>query len=156
LFYTITGSSELAMNQDYVEKINDILCKHFSDNSFLIANASMESVPLVSANILKSTRSFSAGQLVYIYDIYWGMNERAKVIGRYRRKHNFILGVCPIASLTNCRPKLVYKPVIVSKLNGSYIDGGIFMRFFNLPGGFTHISEYLVAIKSTDNKSLSN
>lgn len=117
----------------YLEKINGILARNFAEKSYFTVEALSEPVPLVAATLRKATHSFSAGQLLYIYDIYGGLNRSAKVIGRFRRKNRWIKGVCPIASLDNFRPKLVYTPDIIRKLEGEFINSSIFPRFFAMP-----------------------
>jgi hypothetical protein len=57
----------------------------------------------------------------------------AKVVGRFRRKNRWIKGVCPMASLDNFRPKLVYTPNIIKKLEGEFVSRSIFLRFFAMP-----------------------
>ncbi|MCC5598946.1 hypothetical protein [Nostoc favosum] len=135
------------MQKQHIEKINEILLRYFCGSRFLGINPTMDNIPLVAANLQKSTHSFSEGQLLYIYNGFWGMNERVQVVGRHRRKHRLILGVCPIKSLSNFRPKLVYEPAVIRKLHGECIDGGIFMGFFDLPGEFVYIKDYIQAIR---------
>jgi hypothetical protein len=130
------------MQEQHIEKINEILLGYFCGGILLDVNATKDNIPLVAANVQKSTHSFSEGQLLYIYNVFWGMNKNALVVGRYRRKHRLILGVCPISSLSNFRPKLVYEPTVIRKLYGRYIHVGIFMRFFDLPGEFIDIRTY--------------
>lgn len=73
-------------------------------------------VKIVKATLTKSTRSFSKGQVVYIYDGFWGMAERIKVIGRYRRKHRFVIGVCPMDNVTNYKEVTIHDPRILALL----------------------------------------
>ncbi|MEH2296682.1 hypothetical protein [Nostoc sp.] len=134
------------MQEQHIEKINEILLGYFCGGTLLDINSTKDNIPLVAANVQKSTHSFSEGQLLYIYNVFWGMNKKALVVGRHRRKHRLILGVCPIASLSNFRPKLVYEPAVIRKLHGRYIDDRIFMRFFDLPGEFIYIKDYIRAI----------
>jgi hypothetical protein len=117
----------------YLEKIKGILAKHFFEKKYLTVEATSETVPLVAATVRKGTGSFSTGQVVYIYSVYWGMNEQAKVVGRFRRKHRWIKGVCPIASLDHFRPKIVYNPTIIKTLADETIDSFIFPRFLAMP-----------------------
>lgn len=117
----------------FLEKINAIFAQSFSEKDYLRVEATHATVPLVAATLRKATRSFSAGQLAYIYGVYGGLNRQAKVIGRFRGKNRWIKGVCPIASLDNFRPKLVYTPNIIKKLAGEYIGKFLFPRFFALP-----------------------
>jgi hypothetical protein len=117
----------------YLEKINTILAKNFSEQRYLAGGATTKTVPLIAATLRKATRSFSAGQTVYIYNVYWGMNERAKVIGRFRQKNRWIRSACPIESLDHFRPKIVYSPEIIKKLDDETIDSFIFPRFFAMP-----------------------
>lgn len=134
------------MQEKHIEKINEILLGYFCGKYILDVNATKNNIPLVAANVQKSTHSFSEGQLLYIYNVFWGMNNKALVVGRYRRKHRLILGVCPISSLSNFRPKLVYDPTVIRKLCGRHIHVGIFIRFFDLLGEFTDIKAYIQAI----------
>ncbi|MEH2240320.1 hypothetical protein [Nostoc sp.] len=134
------------MQEQHIKKINEILLGYFCGGTLLDINPTKDNIPLVAANVQKSTHSFSEGQLLYIYNGFWGMNKHAQVVGRHRRKHRLILGVCPIASLINFRPKLVYEPAVIRKLHGRYIHAGIFMRFFDLPGEFIYIKDYIQAI----------
>ncbi|RTQ52410.1 hypothetical protein EJV47_05185 [Hymenobacter gummosus] len=92
-------------------------------------------LPLVAANVIIQTNSFTAGQKVHIYDVYWGMNDNALVVGRFRRKHDFIFGVIPIRKLDNFRPEYVYHPVVLNKFRRTdkAINPGIFQRFFERP-----------------------
>lgn len=134
------------MQEQHIKKINEILLDYFCDDTLLDINRTKDNIPLVAANVQKSTHSFSEGQLLYIYNVFWGMNKNALVVGRHRRKHRQILGVCPIASLRNFRPKLVYEPTVIRKLYGRHIHVGIFIRFFDLPGEFIDIRDYIQAI----------
>lgn len=111
-------------NEATIEKIKE---KFFADHKkFITVYKDMLGIPVIVANINKSTRSFSAGQIVYIYGGYWGEAERTKVVGRYRRKHRFILGVCPIANLESHRPNIVYDPRVIQKLDGQHISASLF------------------------------
>lgn len=118
----------------FLEKIKAILAQNFSEKNYLTVETATETVPLIAAIVRKSTRSFSTGQRVYIYSVYWGMNEQVKVVGRFRRKNRWIKGVCPIASLDHFRPKIVYNPNIIKTLADETIDSSIFPRFFAMPG----------------------
>jgi|GEM_PF-4281150 len=122
---------------EMLARIGEILQHSFPDpNPFsLTATAATERLPLVKANVRKQTRSFSQGQKVHIYSVYWGLNERALVVARFRRKHDYIFGVIPIDNLENFRPEYVYHPQVLAKfrLTGNRVDSGIFSRFFNLP-----------------------
>ena len=124
---------EVLAPHPYLEKINSILAQNFAEKNYLTVETTTETVPLVAATLRKATRSFSTGQLVYIYDLYGGLNRSAKVVGRFRRKNRWIKGVCPIASLDNFRPKLVYTPDIIKKLQDEWISSAIFPRFFAMP-----------------------
>jgi hypothetical protein len=118
----------------YVEKIEAFHQTYFARGQALSVDAETQSVPLVMAKVRKSTHSFSQGQKIYIYDVYWGVNERAHVIGQFRRKHRWIKGTCPIASLENFRPTEVFHPAVITKLvEGGPIHRGLFERFFPLP-----------------------
>jgi hypothetical protein len=103
----------------YLEKINGILAQNFAGKGYLMVEATTGTVPLVAATLRK--------------DLYGGLNRSAKVVGRFRRKNRWIKGVCPIASLDNFRPKLVYIPNIIKKLEGEAINRFIFPRFFAMP-----------------------
>jgi hypothetical protein len=115
------------------EKLRRIMITHFSQKSEIEVTTETQKIPLVAANVSKSTRSFSKGQVLYIYDGYWGMAERVKVVGRFRRKHNWIKGVIPIKNLGNFRPDEVYKPVVIGKLDGEIIHENLFSLFLDLP-----------------------
>lgn len=130
---TVYFKIEALTPHPYLEKINAILAKNFSEKDYLIVAATDQTVPLVAATLRKATRSFSAGQLMYIYNVYWGINEQAKVLGRFRRKNRWIKGVCPIASLDNFRPIIVYSPPTIKKLSDETIASFIFPRFFAIP-----------------------
>jgi len=102
-------------------KLQTIESAFFVDSKSLIIDEDMEAIPLVVASVSKATRSFSKDQTLYIYDAYWGMNERVKVIGRYRRKHRLVQGVCPWVNLKSYRPTIVYDPNIIQRLKGKTI-----------------------------------
>ena len=111
------------MNKEIIQnRVEDIENLFFSESRFFDVESSMESIPLIAANVCKSTNSFTEGQLLYIYSGFWGENENFKVVGRFRRKNRIIKGVCPISSLSNLRPKIVYDKKIIYKLAGTYID----------------------------------
>jgi hypothetical protein len=122
--------SEMADKHSTIdERLESTIRKLFWASPILTVDPAAERLPLVAANVATSTRSFSRGQLVFIYDVYWGMNERAKVVGRFRRKRDWIRGVVPIKSLDNFRPKMVHNPFVIRKLHGEIVDGRIFPRF---------------------------
>jgi hypothetical protein len=132
------------MNDPHVERVEAWIRRYFADPQIrlLDVDSGMTAVPLVQATVLKSTHSFSANQTLFVYCVHWGMNERAMVVGRFRGKHRFVRGVCPIASLGNFRPKLVQHPAVLGALAGRYVDGGIFIRFLALPGEHRSFREY--------------
>jgi hypothetical protein len=134
---------------DHPRRVEAILRTFLVDSCFFTVAPGTRTAPLVAVRLGKSTRSFSLGQAVYVYDGYWGMNEHACVVGRHRRKHRFIRGVCPIASLVDPRPKIVYAPAVLRKLEGATIDGSIFTRFCNLPGDFMYFDDYRKHILET-------
>lgn len=117
------------------EKLQLILEHNFSNREYFLIRPETQNVPLVVANVIKSTRSFSAGQLVYIYDVYWGMNDNAKIVGRFRRKQNWMRGVIPIKNLSNFRLKAAYEPTVLKKLQGEKITRYLFPRFLSLTKG---------------------
>lgn len=118
---------------EHVSKARGIVEELFSGASILVAEDKKE-LPLVAARLTRSTRTFSAGQLVYVFDVYWGMNERVKAVGRYRRKHRFVVGACPIAILDDCRPKRVMTPAVIELLTGERIPRALFEgRFWPMP-----------------------
>jgi hypothetical protein len=124
------------MNEEQIkqyEKLRTILENNFSGKDSFVVEPDAKSIPLVMANVAKSTRSFSVGQIIYIYDGYWGMAEKVKVVGRFRRKHNWICGVIPIKNLENFRSKIVYEPTVLKKLSGKTINDTIFTMFLDLP-----------------------
>ena len=127
---------------DHAAKVESFVRRFYAHDTHLVVNEATTEVPLVAANLSVSTRSFSAGQLLYVYDVYWGMNERAKVVGRYRGKNRFVTGVCRIDRLENARPKIAAHPGVVRALAGQWISGGIFLRFLDLPGGFKTFADY--------------
>jgi|SRR6476661_2186263 len=125
------------LSSDMLARLNEILKNDFvgANELRLPVTEQSERVPLVKATVCKSSRSFSVGQKVHIYDVYWGMNEKALVVARYRRKHEYILGVIPIKNLEGFRPDYVYHPAVLQKLRlaGKKVDSRIFGRFFTLP-----------------------
>lgn len=110
-------------------KVQEIKELFFKEENLLEVVASMKSIPLVAANISKSSHSFTEGQLLYIFGGYWGVGERVKVVGRFRRKNRIIKGACPIKNLVNHRLKVIYNPAIIRKLEGQYINFGLFVGF---------------------------
>ncbi len=93
----------------------------FADQPWFDVGAAADSVPVVAARLSGGTRSFSEGQRVYVYDGFFGQNERVKVVGRYRRKHRFIRGVCPMQKLIDPRLVVVYQPAVLGLLEGQRI-----------------------------------
>lgn len=113
-----------------------ILARYFSESRYLVVPADATTVPLVAARLARSTTIFSAGQRVYVYDAYWGMNERALVLGRYRRRHRWVRGVCAIDILVDCRPQLVWSRAVIARLEGCSIAAGLFQgRLWPMPAG---------------------
>ncbi len=123
----------------YLEKIQAILATYFAENLTLDVTEATTTLPLVAALVQKSTRSFSHGQRIYVYNAHWGMDEVAMVVGRYRRTGRWICGHCPMHVLDNFRPKIIYDPQILRKLReqttaGQYgVSQSIFFRFFAMP-----------------------
>jgi hypothetical protein len=112
----------------HAELAKTILRRFFADpDRNLVVDASMTEVPVVLANAGRSTRSFAAGQRLYVYNGYWGMNERVQVVGRFRQRHRFVRGVFPIAGLTNCRPHLVHHPGVIRRLAGEIVESQLFI-----------------------------
>ena len=107
--------------KDMQQKISEIEEQFFAGCDSVSIEQGMESIPVVAANLSKSTNSFTQGQSVYVFDGYWGMAERVKVVGRYRRKNRFVKGVCQRANLENHRPKIIYEPAVIRKLIGETI-----------------------------------
>lgn len=104
---------------DDPQKSRDALRQQFfPEGGWLDVHRDADCIPLVAANLSRSTRSFSEGQRVYVYDGFFGMNERVKVAGRYRRKHRVILGVCPTKKLRDHRLVVVYEPAVLRALHG--------------------------------------
>jgi hypothetical protein len=117
-------------------RLQRIEAEDFAANPYgLRADASTTRLPLVAANVIIQTSSFTAGQKVHIYDGFWGRNDRAMVVARYRRKHAFVFGVIPIRCLDNFRPEYVYHPAVLDKfrLADKAVDQRIFRRFFERP-----------------------
>jgi hypothetical protein len=124
----------------YFDLVKTIIRRFFADpNRCFVVEASMTEVPIIVANAARSTRSFAAGQRLYVFDGYWGMNERVRVVARYRARHRFIRGVFPIAGLTNCRPGIVHHPAVIRRLAGEAISRGMFGGF--VPGGYRPFAE---------------
>lgn len=126
-------SERTKLTPDEALKLKAMLERNFSASERLTVQASMECVPVVVANVRKQTRSFSLGQKIYIYDVYWGMNDNAKVVARYRRKHDWIRGVIPIRNLENFRFGMAYEPVVIRKLVDETISRHLFARFLEEP-----------------------
>lgn len=130
------------------EKLRTILENNFSEKDSIIVEPNAKNIPLVAASVIKATRSFSIGQVVYIYDGYWGMAERVKVVGRFRRKRNWIRGVIPIKNLGNFRAKIVYNSTVLKKLEGETISDNIFTLFLDLPEWKYNREKYDEELKS--------
>lgn len=128
------------------ERVHEIIHRFFSvagGSSLLPIESQAEAAPLIKARVTKATRSFSEGQVVFVYDVYWGMNERAKVAARYRRKHRFVRGEIDIESLADARPVIVYDPAVIRALDGRNVDGGIFARMLSVvPDHYKQFAEY--------------
>jgi hypothetical protein len=118
----------------YLDLVRTIIRRFYADtdDGFPVEAATTE-VPLVVANAGRSTRSFAAGQRLYVFDGYWGMNERVRVVARYRQRHRFVRGVFPIAGLTGCRPAIVRHPAVIRRLVGQTISGSLFAGIGALP-----------------------
>lgn len=141
------------MNIEEAHRIaGEIKKTFFSLEDRFRVDKSHQTIPLVAAKVHLSTRSFSAGQVVYIYDGYWGMAERVKVIGRYRRKNRFILGVCPIKNLSDYRPKIVYQPQIIKKLLGETLEWSYYKGFWDKDNR----DKYIFKVKNVDGESQKN
>jgi hypothetical protein len=118
---------EAAGEFPYFNLVKTIVRRFFADpGRGFVVEASMTEVPLIVANAARSTQSFSAGQRLYIFNGYWGMNERVRVVARFRRRHRFVCGAFPIAGLTNCRPGIVQHPAVIRRLAGQPISAGMF------------------------------
>jgi hypothetical protein len=120
----------------HVDASREILERFYPDGArYHAVPAGAELVPVVAARMERSTHTFTAGQVVLVHDAFWGMNENAKVLGRYRRKHRWVRGVCPIDILVDCRPRLERSPAVLALLAGTSIPGGLFGgRFWPMPG----------------------
>jgi hypothetical protein len=111
-------------------KVHAIVAAFFPDGAtHLVVGEQHASVPVIAARVLASTRSFTVGQKVLVYDGYWGQAERVKVVARYRRKHRWIRGVCPIAKLGEARPVVEHDPAVVRALRGAWISLGMFLPY---------------------------
>lgn len=139
------------------EKIMAILAAYFPTDQVFVVDASTQSVPLIMATVRKATHSFSSGQRVYIYDVYGGMNERVQVIGRFRRHHRWIRGVCPIVSLENTRPTVVFHPSVIKKLSGkAWIRRALFEGFLVTPSDIVQGNERMSRISIGSLEELTN
>lgn len=78
-------------------------------------------VPLVAGRLTRSTTIFTTGQVVYVYHVF-GEGLHARVVGRFRRKRRFVVGVCLVDALTDLRPKRVHHPGVLARLRGAPID----------------------------------
>lgn len=136
------------MNETELAKLNNILLAYFVGGKRLVVNSCASPILLVAATVRVQTKSFSAGQILYIYDVYWGENERALTVGRFRRKHRFICGNCPVRNLTGFRPVQVFDPRIIQKV--ALVNPGIFLRFFDLPGGHDTITHYIESLRASE------
>jgi hypothetical protein len=118
----------------YFDLVKTIIRRFFADpdRSFVV-EASMTEVPVIVANAARSTHSFAAGQRLYVFNGYWGMNERVRVVARFRERHRFVRGVFPIAGLTNCRPGIVHHPAVIRRLVGQTVSSGMFAGIGALP-----------------------
>jgi hypothetical protein len=121
---------------EMLARIQEILLTEFSDDNpywWQMTEATAR-IPLVKANVRQHLRSFSQGQKVHIYDVYWN-SERALIVARHRRKHDYIFGVVPIKHLENFRPDYVYHPAVLAKFRQAdpRVSAAIFGCFFHLP-----------------------
>jgi hypothetical protein len=120
----------------HVAAAEAILARWFMDGRWCVVGESPGPLPLVAARLSRSTPGYSVGQRVYVYDVFWGMNERARVLGRHRRRHGWVHGVCPIDMLIDCRPRVVHTPAVLAAMRGRAIDAGCFRgRFWPMPSG---------------------
>lgn len=123
----------------HLEAINALLLRHFPGQRWLDLTEETTHVPLMAALVRKSSRSFAAGQKLYVYDVHWGMGEKALVVGRFRRKQRWIRGHCPLENLDDFRPKIVQHPQVINALRHQAgggpqrISAGIFWRFLPMP-----------------------
>jgi hypothetical protein len=128
------GMPEPADEFPHFDLVKTIIRRFFADSDRnLVVEASMTQVPLIVANAARSTHSFAAGQRLYVFNGYWGMNERIRVVARFRERHRFVRGVFPIAGLTNCRPGIVQHPAVIRRLAGEMISSGMFAGIGALP-----------------------
>ncbi len=119
------------MHTDQIkDKTHNIFEKFFKSSDVYLVKGDEEFIPLLAANLKRSTPSFTEGQLLYIYDD-WGMAENLKVVARYRAKHRFVDSHCAIHNVTNFRPKQIHSPVVIKKLKGQVISKALFKDFFN-------------------------
>ncbi|WP_020407829.1 hypothetical protein [Hahella ganghwensis] len=126
----VNNSPNAPMNlQRAKEKAFEIYSHFYPMERWLTVKGAEESLPLVAANVVNSTNSFSAGQLVYIYDGHWGMGETVKVVGRYRKKNRLIKGHVMIKNLISFRPKIIFNPAIIKKLEEEFIPSMLFAGF---------------------------
>lgn len=95
--------------------------RFFPNGRWLDVSVGHAVVPLVAARLARSTRTYSEGQKVYVYGGFYGENERLEVVGRYRRKHRFVLGVCAREVLVDRRVVVVHEPAVVRALAGRRI-----------------------------------
>jgi len=120
----------VAIDPGKAEKARAIAAEFFADGpGYLVVGAQHASVPVIAARMAASTRSFTIGQRVLVYDGYWGEAERVKVVARYRRSHRWIRGVVPIAKLAGARPAVVYDPAVIRVLHDAWISAGLFQPY---------------------------
>lgn len=122
-------------DQAMLLRLQQIEQEDFGSQPWLSADEQTERLPVVKANLRRHTRMFNEGQKVYIYNVYWGLNERAMVVARFRRKYQFVFGVVPIKDLSHFRPDHLYHPKALEKFRqtAAQIHTGIFRRFFERP-----------------------
>jgi len=73
----------------------------------------------------RGTKHFVGGAKVYVAGFYWGTGgENVVVIGRHRGSPIYITLAMPARMLTNWRAVLVYKPLILNKIEECKRDSG--------------------------------
>jgi hypothetical protein len=117
-------------------KAEEIYTLFFSDSDAYLVTGEEESIPLVLANMIQSSNSFTQKQLVYIYGGHWGMSERLKILGKYRAKNRLIEGHCDVNQLTHFRPKIIFNPAIIAKLKDTSISAQLFQGFSDPQGPY--------------------
>lgn len=120
----------------YLEQINALLLRYFPGMERIDLTAEATEAPLLAANLRRDTPSFTEGQKVYVHNLSW--NNKAMVVGRYRRKHRWICGYCNADRLDNFRPKIVRDPHVIEALRRRgrgrhHISARIFRCFLPFP-----------------------